>query len=94
MDFTLWEGGAELGGRQDNCREGDGGNSVAWQRKAIARGGLQAGKTSSGLVGAGPRAGRVEARSGPCGQAELASSPGPAVCELCDPRKRLHFFEP
>lgn len=44
-------------------------------------------------LGAGPRAGRVEARAGPCGQAERASSPGPAVPELCDPRKRLHFFE-
>ena len=57
VDFTLWEGGAELGGRWDNCREGDGGNSVAWQRKAMARGGLQAGKTSSGLVGAGQELG-------------------------------------
>lgn len=94
VDFTSREGSAELGGKWDNCGEVGGGNHAARQEKAMEKG-----RTSSwgdqllALAGArwelhGQRRGQVApGRSGLCGQAELASFPGPAICEFCDPGK-------
>lgn len=94
VDFTSWEGGAEPGGKWDNCGEVGSGNHAARRQKAMAKGRASSwGDQLLALVGARrelnwqSRGHVVPGRSGLCGQAELASFPGPAIREFCDPGK-------